>query len=261
MYSSSPPTCHNWVVPALTDELALWTPGSATPHPADDWLTGPAPQAPEPYMPIPPRYSGDLGTCSQFLRQCNLVFNQQPLTCASPQAKIAFIMSLLSGQAAAWSLAISTQRQELTNDYHLFTNEMRRVFNYPVKGRQAVGQLLDLQQGNLSVSEYAVNFLILAVESGWGDSALRAIFRKGLAGELKDELAVQVECDSLNSLIDLEKGLGNDKRGRGDGFPPVLNPAPRIPAQDVPRSITALTSLNPPRPTSPCNWNGPASPR
>lgn len=72
-----------------------------------------------------------------------------------------------------------------------------------MKGRQAVSQLLDLRQGNSSASDYAVNFRILAAESGWGDSALQAIFLKGLAGELKDELAVCDECHPLNSLIDL----------------------------------------------------------
>lgn len=42
--------------------------------------SNPASQVREPYIPIPARYAGDLGTCSQFLHQCNLVFNQQPHT-------------------------------------------------------------------------------------------------------------------------------------------------------------------------------------
>uniref|UniRef100_A0A674P9V0 DUF4939 domain-containing protein n=1 Tax=Takifugu rubripes TaxID=31033 RepID=A0A674P9V0_TAKRU len=67
--------------------------------------TNPATQPREPYIPIPGRYSGDLGTCSQFLHQCQLVFTQQPLTYSTPQAKTAFVMSLLTGQAAAWSVA------------------------------------------------------------------------------------------------------------------------------------------------------------
>ncbi len=108
------------------------------------------------------------------------MFSQQPHTYATSQAKVAFIMSLLMGQAAARSLAISSQQQELITDYHQFTDEMRRVFDHPVKGRHAVSRLLYLQQGRLSVSEYAVNFHILAAESGWDDSALQAIFLNGL---------------------------------------------------------------------------------
>ncbi len=81
-------------------------------------------------------------------------------------------MSLLTGQAAAWSLAISAQQSDLLTDYQAFSGEMKRVFDHPVKGRQAEGHLLDLQQGNQSVSHYAINFRILAAESGWGDAAL-----------------------------------------------------------------------------------------
>ncbi|KAM4587300.1 uncharacterized protein PAE49_023701 [Odontesthes bonariensis] len=33
----------------------------------------------EPYIPTPARYSGHLGTYSQFLHQCSLVFHQQPV--------------------------------------------------------------------------------------------------------------------------------------------------------------------------------------
>uniref|UniRef100_A0A674N2G5 CCHC-type domain-containing protein n=1 Tax=Takifugu rubripes TaxID=31033 RepID=A0A674N2G5_TAKRU len=123
-------------------------------------------------------------------------------------------MSLLTGQAAALSVAVATQRPELIYDYTGFVEEMKRVFDHPVTGRQAVSQLLDLRQGNSSASEYAVNFCILAAESGWGDSALQAIFLKGLAGELKDELAVRDECHSLNSLIDLTIRIDNRIRER-----------------------------------------------
>lgn len=47
-----------------------------------------------------------------------------------------------------------------------------------------------------------------------GDSPLQAIFLKGLARELKDELAVREECNSRNSLIDLAIRLDNRVRER-----------------------------------------------
>lgn len=133
-------------------------PGAVTSSPPAHQQSNPASQVHEPYIPIPARYSGDLGTCLQFLHQCNLVFSQQPHTYVTSQSKIAFVMSLLTRQAAAWSLAISSQQTDLLNNYTQFTAEMRRVFDHPVKGRQAVGRLLNLKQGHNSVSEYAVNF-------------------------------------------------------------------------------------------------------
>ena len=178
-------------------------------------------------------------------------------------------MSLLTGQAAAWSLAVSSQQHELINDFRQFTDEMRRVFDHPVKGRQATSQLLDLQQGNSSVSEYAVNFRILAAESGWNDSALQAIFCKGLAGELKDELAVREECNSFNSLVDLAIRLDNRIRERvrerqGTGRRRLISgtrPALQTPSRDRRTPPTTLTSHERHLLTSLCNWVGPVSPQ
>lgn len=59
---------------------------------------------------------------------------------------------------------------------------MRQVFDYPVTGRQAMSQLLDMQQGSLSVLEYALNFRILAAESGWGILLFRPFFARGWQG-------------------------------------------------------------------------------
>ena len=109
---------------ALSDQLAP-SPGATGHPPADQRTPVSASQAREPYIPIPARYSGDLGTCAQFLHQCQLVFSQQPHTCATPQAKTAVVMSLLTGQAAAWSLAISTQQPQLKDDYLQFIAEMK----------------------------------------------------------------------------------------------------------------------------------------
>ena len=60
----------------------------------------------QPFIPTPCRYSGVLRTSSQFLYQCYVVFDQQPLTCLTDRSKIAFIMSLLSDKASAWVLVM-----------------------------------------------------------------------------------------------------------------------------------------------------------
>ena len=81
-----------------TQLSSLTTPGSSPPPPpaaSSGTPPGPPPLLPrEPFIPIPARYTGDLGTCSQFLHQCSLVFSQQPATYATDQSKIAFIKSL-----------------------------------------------------------------------------------------------------------------------------------------------------------------------
>lgn len=85
--ASSPPA-----MPALT----------VSPTPTSDF------QPCEPYIPIPARYLGDLGSCSQFLYQCLLIFSQQLSTYPTDSSKVAFVSSLLSNMAAAWALAFSS---------------------------------------------------------------------------------------------------------------------------------------------------------
>lgn len=78
-----------------------------------------------------------------------------------------------------------------------------KVFDHPLKGNEAARRLLSLKQNSLSVAEYSVNFLILAVETGWDEVALIATFTRGLLEELKNELAICDDPDSLDELIKL----------------------------------------------------------
>lgn len=75
---------------------------------------------------------------------------------------------------------------------------MRKVFSHGIKGREAVGQLLSLRQGNRSV-KYSVTFCILAVKIGWDQAAMEGIL---LCEEVKDELALRDNTTSLDALID-----------------------------------------------------------
>ncbi|KAJ8395893.1 hypothetical protein AAFF_G00027760 [Aldrovandia affinis] len=52
-------------------------------------LFQPVHQTREPHVPVPERCAGDLGTCREFLIQCSLVFEQQPLTYTADKSMIA----------------------------------------------------------------------------------------------------------------------------------------------------------------------------
>ena len=148
---------------------------SASDFPAAAFVSSPS-QPCEPFIPTPVRYAGELGRCRQFLHQCSLVFEQQPLTYASDRTKTAFIMSLLSDQAADWAVGNSINRPTLALYYTDFVCEMRRVFDHPVRGKEASSRLLSLRQGSDSVAQFALNFRILAAESGWDETALQSVF-------------------------------------------------------------------------------------
>lgn len=57
-----------------------------------------------------------------------------------------------------------------------YAEEMKRVFDYPVRGRDASYRLTAICQGSRSVVDYAIEFRTLAPESGWNDIALQGTF-------------------------------------------------------------------------------------
>lgn len=126
------------------------------------------------------------------------MFNQQPSTYPSDNSRVAFVSSLLSDRAAAWASAATATNPMLCSNFQAFLQEMRKVFDHPVKGRKAVNQLLSLKHCNQSV-EYSVSFRILAAETEWNQVALQGVFLKGLSEEVKDELAIRDETASLDT--------------------------------------------------------------
>lgn len=66
-------------------------------------LPAPSPSPPlhEAHVPDPEPYAGNLVRCKPFLLQCSVVFGQHPLTYATEEAKVAYIMGLPRGDALA----------------------------------------------------------------------------------------------------------------------------------------------------------------
>ncbi|XP_062403850.1 uncharacterized protein LOC134094368 [Sardina pilchardus] len=158
-------------------------------------------------------------------------------TFLTDRARIAYIITLLTGKARAWATAIWEQQGPSCNNYQDFTAEMRRVFDHPVGGREAANKLFQLRQGNSSVAEYAVHFRTLAAESKWNVEALIAGFQHGLSSVIKDELATRDPATDLESLIDQTIRLDNRMRERRLERQPELQsthgasaPVPRPPA-------------------------------
>ena len=189
-------------------------PAPTSPPPA--LPSSPSAHSREPFIPTPVRYSGDLGSCKQFLHQCSLVFDQQPLTYSSDQSRIAFVRSLLSERAAAWSVAISHSPSPICDSFQFFSAEILRVFDHPLRSKEASSRLLSLRQGGDSVANHSIDFRILAIESGWDERALQGVFIRGLKEELRDELAVRDETTSLDELISLAIRLDNRLRERSE---------------------------------------------
>ena len=153
----------------------------------------------EPWVPPPDRYEGDFGLCRSFLLQCDLVFSQQPLSYSTEQSRIAYLMGLLRGKAAAlWE-----KRSPVTTSYATFSAEMRKVFDHPVRGQDASKRLLSLRQGMRCVAEFSVEFRTLSLEGGWNNESLQAVFCQGLNDLIKDDLISYPEPSDFEVLVSL----------------------------------------------------------
>lgn len=226
-------------------------PGGALPASVSHVAQPATPAAREPHIPTPERYSGNLGSCGQFLLQCSLVFDLQPNTYNTDKSRIAFLISLLTGRAAQWATAVVENNSPVGNSYASFSNEMRKIFDHPLKGKEAAKRLLSLNQGASSVAHYAIDFRILAAESGWDDIALQGAFMRGLTDRVKDELAARDETKTLEELISLATRLDNRLRERqrertGRQSLPRVPPLPQITSStSAPANISPVHSSPP----------------
>lgn len=151
----------------------------------------------------PPSYDGDTSTCRAFLGQCSLVFALQPRRFATEMSKIAFVLTLLTGRARDWGMAVWEAKMPCCNDFETFKGEMCKLFDRTLRGDLAAAELNRFVQGTQSVTDYAIHFKTLAVTSGWNDSALRAQFLSGLKDNIQDEIASHDFPVSLEGMIDL----------------------------------------------------------
>ncbi|KAI3372161.1 hypothetical protein L3Q82_007016 [Scortum barcoo] len=155
----------------MQTQLSLLTPGSAgsegtPPGLSSSLAAGSTVSTPrEPFVPTPESYAGDLGSCSRFLFQCSIVFVQQPSSYSSDNAKIGYVVNLLRGKASDWATALWQANSPVLQSFDSFIAEMKKVFDHPVQGQEAVKRLLDLRQGSQSVAAYSVDFRILAAAS------------------------------------------------------------------------------------------------
>lgn len=156
MDPSSPTTSQIDPFAELVNQLrqSLFPPGAAS-----------SPELPAGPMALPAPFSGAAENCSGFLLQCTLLFEMQPQRFPTDRAKIAFIISLLSGRALLWAKTIWEQAGPATRTLETFAAHFKEVFDQSANSLSVHDQLYHLKQGRSSVAEYAVKFRTLAAAS------------------------------------------------------------------------------------------------
>ena len=208
----------------------------------------------EPHVQPPERYSGESGSsCRGFLSQCSLLFTLQPSAFTTDVGKVRYVMTLLTGRALAWANALIERDSDLCSDFDQFIEEMKRIFDCPVRGRDAATRLLVLRQGRNSVKDYAIEFQVLATESEWPMATLMPVFMNGLSEEIKDELASR-EYHDLDALVTLatqvDNRIGQRRRERQMMQSPGSAERYHIPAPMVPDYSRIVTAFSAPSDSS-----------
>ncbi|KAL0203584.1 hypothetical protein M9458_001602 [Cirrhinus mrigala] len=189
-------------------------------------LAAPGPSAAaqqlEPRLPPPEVYSGEPNFCRAFLTKCSMHFALQPRTFVSEESKVAFVLTLLTGRAALWGTAVWENQDPCCASFSTLSAEMKRVFDRAASGREAARTLMDLRQGERSVSDYSIEFRTLAAECQWNEEAQWDMFLHGLADRVQKEIYALDLPANLNGLIDLalrRRGL-SARPPPGEGIPP-----------------------------------------
>lgn len=173
-----------------------------------------APADREPHAATPPSFDGDPNTCRAFLQQCSLVFALQPRRFAASTSKVAYVLTLLTGRARQWGMAVWGAKAPCTASFEDLETEMLSLFDRSLRGDMAAAELVRLLQRTSSVTDYAIAFKTLAINSGWNDAALRAQFLEGLNPAIQDEVAARDPPTSLETAIDLALRIETRHRQR-----------------------------------------------
>lgn len=126
---------HEELLQSLIEGPHMLSGGSVIPDVED--FVQPTPASREPRLPPPERYVGDPGTCRAFLSQCSLIFELQPSLFPSDHSRIAYLITLMSGRALSWAMAVWEQQFAIYLCLEDFIAEVRKVFDSPVSRRGA----------------------------------------------------------------------------------------------------------------------------
>uniref|UniRef100_A0A670Z9L7 DUF4939 domain-containing protein n=1 Tax=Pseudonaja textilis TaxID=8673 RepID=A0A670Z9L7_PSETE len=150
---------------------------------------------------VPDKFSGQTDMFLAFMGQCQLFMSLRPEDFPNDRAKVGFIISLLSGPAAKWATPLLTQDSPLLNDYQGFQQQLRVMYENPIKSQTVARRLKDIRQGKCPLQEYIAEFRLLCMDSTWNESAHMDAFQEVLADEIQDELVHAERALTLVALV------------------------------------------------------------
>ena len=176
-------------------------------------------------LAAPERFSGDPTKVQIFLTQMILHFSCRPTVFPTNHSRIAFTISYLTGDAAAWIVPLVNSNDPLLHDWDAFRKEFERVFDRRATTLCADRELLELRQGKTDLVTYLTKFNRLVAETAWPVDKRLALYHQGLNDHLKDVLAqidpqpsTCTEMINLTLRLDHRRAEREGQRSRADRY-------------------------------------------
>ncbi len=170
----------------------------------------------------------------------------QPQKFATERAKVAFLLSLLSGHALLWARAIWGSQSVIINSFEAFVAHFQEVFGQSTGSLSIPDQLIRLRQGRSTVSDYTLQFRTLAAASGWNEAALLTAYRQGLDSQIRTQMAIYDDSVGLENFM-LRAGRISQRiaacHSEDIALPPAPPPAGYPGSEPMQVDATRLTSM------------------
>ncbi len=128
-------------------------------------------------------------------------FELQSHQFTTERAKVAFIISLLTGRALQWAEALWSSQSPRINSLEDFVEHFREVFSQPTTEVSVHDELFQLRQADSSIHEYTLRFRTLTAGIAWNEVALLSTYRRGLNPALRQQMSIYDDSVGFESFL------------------------------------------------------------
>ena len=155
----------------------------------------------EPKASMPDKFDGTRSNFRGFVQQVRLYLRLYPFRYPDGFTQVAFIGTLLSGNARSWFAPLLEKDSPILYNLEAFMERFTAAFGDSDREGVAERKIQNLRQGSRSAAIYAAEFQQLTCDLDWNDKAFMTRFRYGLRDDVKNLLITMPKVDTLEELI------------------------------------------------------------
>lgn len=155
----------------------------------------------EPKASMPDKFDGTRTNFRGFVQQVRLYLRLYPSRYPDGFTQVAFIGTLLSGNARSWFAPLLEKDSPILYNLEAFMERFTAAFGDSDREGVAERKIQSLRQGSRSAAIYAAEFQQLTCDLDWNDKAFMTRFRYGLRDDVKNLLITMPKVETLEELI------------------------------------------------------------